>query len=188
MKPIILASQSPRRQELLQLLDLSFTIQTAQVNEDFDNTLKPSDIVMTLAQRKAEAVFNLHPEALVIGADTIVVHHDEILGKPIDKKDAYHMISRLAGDVHSVLTGVCLKTSEKEVTFFKEAKVYFSQLTDEEIEAYINTNEPYDKAGAYGIQGRAAKFIEGIEGDYYTIMGLPVNALYQHLKTFAIYG
>lgn len=184
MKPIILASQSPRRQELLQLLDLPFTIVTSEVNESFDQALPPSEIVMSLAKRKAQAVFNHHPDAIVIGADTIVVHKNEILGKPKDAQEAFAMLKRLANDTHTVLTGVSMISKEKEVTFYRKAEVRFSPLSDEEIDAYIKSGEPFDKAGAYAIQGRAAKFIEWIHGDFYTIVGLPVNALYHYLKKF----
>lgn len=186
MQPIILASTSPRRKELFQLLDLSFTIESAEVDEQYEDHLTPQEIVMTLAERKALAVFDKHPEAIVIGSDTIVVHQNKILGKPLNKQEAFDMLKRLSGDIHSVLTGVSIISQRKKVNFFREALVHFSILSDQEIEGYISTDEPYDKAGGYGIQGRAAKFIESIRGDYYTIMGLPVNALYQHLKEFLI--
>lgn len=181
---IILASTSPRRRELLELLEIPFTTISANVNEDFDPQLLPQEIVMILAERKAQAVFNEHPESIIIGSDTIVVFQKEILGKPSNPQEAFNMLRKLSGNTHSVLTGVSILSPNKKETFYCEAFVRFSQLTDEEIKNYVQTEEPYDKAGGYGIQGKAAKFIEAIQGDYYTIMGLPVNALYQHLKGF----
>ena len=120
-------------------------------------------------------------DELVLGADTVVVLDDKILGKPKDKDDAFNMIKALSGRVHSVFTGVCVVGKGVSMTFSEETKVEFLPLTDDEINAYINTDEPYDKAGAYGIQGLASKFIRGIQGDYFNVVGLPVSRIYEKI-------
>lgn len=122
-------------------------------------------------------------DELVLGADTVVVLDDKILGKPKDKDDAFNMIKALSGRVHSVFTGVCVVGKGVSMTFSEETKVEFLPLTDDEINAYINTDEPYDKAGAYGIQGLASKFIRGIQGDYFNVVGLPVSRIYEKIIT-----
>ena len=177
---IVLASKSPRRSEILKSAGISFTVRVADADETIPDGTKPADAVVFLAARKAMAVTRTDDE-LVLGADTVVVLDDKILGKPKDKEDAYNMIKSLSGRVHSVFTGVCAIGNGLSMTFAEETKVEFYSLSDEEINTYINTDEPYDKAGAYGIQGLASKFIRGIEGDYFNVVGLPMSAIYQKI-------
>lgn len=182
---IILASASPRRRELMSLLELKFKTMVSDVDETIEGALPAYFIAETLSLKKAAAVAkNVSEHALIIGADTIVIKDDKILGKPKDETDAFNMLSDLSGKWHSVISGVTVldNKSAKSESFYVETKVKFSHLTEEEIKAYINTNEPMDKAGAYGIQGIGARFIERIEGDYFNVVGLPVNMLYSVLK------
>ena len=177
---LVLASKSPRRSEILKNAGIDFVVRVADADETIPDGTKPCDAVVFLAAKKAMAVKRADDE-LILGADTVVVLDDEILGKPKDKEDAFNMIKKLSGRVHSVFTGVCAITDGFSMTFAEETKVEFCKLTDDEINAYINTDEPYDKAGAYGIQGLASKFIRGIEGDYFNVVGLPMNAIYQKI-------
>lgn len=177
---LVLASKSPRRSEILKNAGIDFTVRVADADETIPDGTKPQDAVVFLAARKAMAVERADDE-LVLGADTVVVLDDKILGKPQDKDDAFNMIKSLSGRVHSVFTGVCAIGNGVSMTFSEETKVEFLPLTDDEIISYINTNEPYDKAGAYGIQGLASKFIRGIEGDYFNVVGLPINRIYEKI-------
>ncbi len=177
---LVLASKSPRRSEILKNAGIDFTVRVADADETIPDGTKPCDAVVFLAARKAMAVDRAEDE-LILGADTVVVLGDEILGKPKDKDDAFNMIKKLSGRVHSVFTGVCAIGDGFSMTFAEETKVEFYPLTDEEIYTYINTDEPYDKAGAYGIQGIASKFIRGIEGDYFNVVGLPVSSIYKKI-------
>lgn len=177
---LVLASKSPRRSEILKTAGIDFTVRVADADETIPEGTSPEDAVVFLAARKAMAVARAEDET-VLGADTVVVLDSEILGKPKDKNDAFNMIKRLSGRVHSVFTGVCAIGAGLSMTFAEETKVEFYKLTDEEINTYINTDEPYDKAGAYGIQGLASKFIRAIEGDYFNVVGLPVSAIYQKI-------
>ncbi len=179
---LVLASKSPRRSEILKNAGIDFTVRVADADETIPDGTKPQDAVVFLAARKAMAVERAEDE-LVLGADTVVVLDDKILGKPKDKDEAYKMIKSLSGRVHSVFTGVCAIGNGISVTFAEETKVNFMPLIDEEIYTYINTDEPYDKAGAYGIQGLASKFIRGIEGDYFNVVGLPVSRIYEKIIT-----
>ena len=179
---LVLASKSPRRSEILRNAGLDFTVRVADADETIPDGTKPSDAVVFLAARKAMAVERADDE-LVLGADTVVVLDNKILGKPKDRDDAYNMIKSLSGRVHSVFTGVCAIGNGVSVTFAEETKVEFLPLTNEEINAYIDTDEPYDKAGAYGIQGLASKFIRGIEGDYFYVVGLPISRIYEKIIT-----
>lgn len=174
MKKIILASASPRRKELLETAGAEFEICVADVDESIPEGILPADAAQMTAQKKALAVAQSHRDSIVIGADTIVVAADKILGKPKDKADAVEMLSMLSGAEHQVITGVCIACGDKEITFAQVSKVKFYELTAAEIEAYVATNEPMDKAGAYGIQGRGCVLVEKIEGDYFNIVGLPV--------------
>ncbi len=183
-KKIILASGSPRRKELLESLGLDFEVVVLSIDETMKDNVSLNESISDLAYRKADAVFKDNQDSLVIGSDTIVVFDTEILGKPKDKEDARQILSKLSGKVHEVKTAVAILTSNQYEVFVSTTKVKMSQITDEEIETYIETGEPMDKAGAYGIQGYGARFIESIEGDYYTVMGLPINMLYQNLKRF----
>lgn len=185
-KPIILASASPRRQELLKLLDLDFEVIPSKVDEVIDSTMSDGDIVMDLAKQKAQDVAAIYPKKIVLGFDTIVVKDHHILGKPKDDIDAKKMLRVLSNSIHQVLTGVAIYKGGKITTFYETTDVYFKQLTDNEIISYLDTKEPYDKAGAYGIQGKGAKFVTKIVGDYYTVMGVPLHKLYIQLQALSI--
>ena len=182
MKTIILASASPRRKELLEMLGYDFEVIVSEVDETMRPGLTPAGQVKDLAYRKARAVYDQHPEAIVIGADTIVLVDDQILGKPHSEKEAEEMMKLLRGREHLVITGVAILCERKEHHFCEESKVFFDNITNEEIAHYVRTAEPYDKAGGYAIQGWAGRFISRIEGDYYNIVGLPINKLYSKLK------
>lgn len=177
---LVLASKSPRRSEILKNAGIDFTVRVADADETIPEGTKPEDAVVFLAARKAMAVPRENDE-VILGADTVVVLDGNILGKPKDKNDAFNMIKSLSGRVHSVFTGVCAIGDGISLTFAEETKVDFYPLSDEEICDYVNTNEPYDKAGAYGIQGLASKFIRGIEGDYFNVVGLPVSSVYKKI-------
>ncbi len=177
---LVLASKSPRRSVILKNAGIDFTVRVADADETIPDGTRPQDAVVFLAARKAMAVERADDE-VVLGADTIVVLDDKILGKPKDRDDAYNMIKSLSGRVHSVFTGVCAIGDGISISFAEETKVEFYTLTEEEINEYINTSEPYDKAGAYGIQGIASKFIRGIEGDYFNVVGLPVSTVYKKI-------
>ncbi len=177
----ILASQSPRRQELLGLLHLPFTVQVADIDEAMAGD--PYTEVARVSQRKAQAIF-CGPEDLIIAADTIVVCQGEILGKPKDEADARRMLRLLSGRDHQVMTGMTLRTLDKTVTVTEVTDIHFRPLSDREIDDYVATGEPMDKAGSYGIQGGGALFAERLVGDYYNVMGLPVCRLWQILQEF----
>lgn len=177
---LVLASKSPRRSEILCNAGIDFTVRVADADETIPHGTKPEDAVVFLAARKALAVKRADDE-VVLGADTIVVLDDKILGKPKDREDAYNMIKSLSGRVHSVFTGVCAVGDGTSFTFAEETKVEFYPLSDDEINEYISTDEPYDKAGAYGIQGLASKFIRGIVGDYFNVVGLPISSVYKKI-------
>lgn len=182
---IILASASPRRKEILSLLDLPFKTMVSDADETAGPSLPAYFIAESLSLKKAAAVAkNLTNHSLIIGADTIVVLNDNILGKPKDDTDAFNMLKSLSGNWHSVISGVTVldNKSAKSESFYVETKVKFAEITDEEIKNYIKTREPMDKAGAYGIQGKGSKFIEQIQGDYFNVVGLPLHALYSVLK------
>lgn len=185
MKRIILASASPRRKELLEQIGLTFEVTVSNVPEVITKS-EPSEVVEELSAQKAKAAAQAQMKegaAIVIGADTIVCQDGKIMGKPKDKEDAAKMLKRLAGNTHSVFTGVTVIEGGVTVrTFSCETKVRVYPMTEQEIWDYIETGEPMDKAGAYGIQGRFAAWIEGIEGDYNNVVGLPVSALWQVLK------
>lgn len=187
-KQIILASASPRRKELLELMGLEFYIIPSKKEEIITKTL-PDEIVEELAGEKAEEVLNgITGDVIVIGSDTIVVCGGEIMGKPKDEEDAFRMLHKLQGNVHEVYTGVAVfDRSEDKITkdiFSEKTEVTVHSMTDEEIWQYIRSGEPMDKAGAYGIQGRFAVFTKEIRGEYNTVIGLPVAGLYQVLKKY----
>lgn len=185
MRRIVLASASPRRRELLAQIGLEFEVIPGQGEEIITRT-EPKDIVMELAETKAKEIYNGTKDIVVIGADTIVVHNGHIMGKPADKADAEAMLTELCGDTHQVYTGVAFLWQEdgKDLkhTFYACTDVSVYPADVEEIRAYIETGEPMDKAGAYGIQGRFAAWIQGIQGDYSNVVGLPVGRVYQELK------
>ncbi|MBS5702796.1 MAG: septum formation protein Maf [Butyricicoccus pullicaecorum] len=181
MKHIILASASPRRQELLRLITEEFAICPADADETLPDGLPVERQIETLAFRKAEAVFRENPGCTVIGSDTMVVVDGTPLGKPKDAGDARRMLHLLSGRVHEVITGLAVLSPAGNQIGHRTTKVYFRALTGAEIDRYIATGEPLDKAGAYGIQGRGATLITGIEGDYFSVVGLPVELLYTML-------
>ncbi|MCR6111499.1 septum formation inhibitor Maf [Bacillus sp. A301a_S52] len=187
MRSVILASQSPRRRQLLEQVNIPFTVVPSSVEEIVDKTLSPAEIAMSLSKQKADEIFKRHPESVVLGADTIVVAQDSILEKPFDVQEAYDMLQLLSGASHSVVTGVTINSYENTVSFYEETIVHFYALTHEEIELYVESGEPFDKAGAYGIQGLGATLVKKIEGDYFTVVGLPIAKVVQVLKEFQIY-
>ena len=184
MNKVILASQSPRRKELLSLIGIEFDAIPADIDEQIDLNNDLVKEIEKLSYQKAFHVFKDHKAALVIGSDTIVKINNQVLGKPKSYEQAKDMLEILSGKTHEVVTAVTILVDNKVETFSSIAKVTFYQLTPQEIDEYIKTNEPMDKAGAYAIQGLGAKFIKAIEGDYYTIMGLPIGELYHRLKKF----
>ncbi|HBL81674.1 MAG TPA: hypothetical protein DD391_03615 [Clostridiales bacterium] len=185
---IILASGSPRRKELLGAMGLTFSVRTSCADETIEEGLPPFFVVEQLSLLKASSVASIvkseGKEAVIIGADTIVVSEGTILTKPSDEEDAKAILSALAGKWHSVLTGVTVMNTKnaKSESFYVETKVHFIALTQEQIDAYVKTGEPMDKAGAYGIQGRGALFVDKLDGDYFNVVGLPVCKLAQVLK------
>ncbi len=180
---IILASKSPRRRALLEQMGVrDFRIVTPDIDEHMDRDLPPAELVRQISLEKAQAVAaQADPNTVVIAADTVVALDGAVLGKPADKEEAFRMLSLLSGNRHQVYTGLTVLRGEQVFSQWEETAVTFRSLTAEEIEAYIATGEPMDKAGAYGIQGYGALFIEGISGDYYNVMGLPVCRLGQIL-------
>lgn len=182
MKKIILASSSPRRKELLTTAGVEFEIHVREVDESIPVGTLPADAAVMTATKKAKAVAGDFADCIVIGADTIVVCDDKILGKPENSADAARMLRMLSGREHEVITGVCLIKGEEMRSFAKISKVKFYELSDDEINAYVATNEPNDKAGAYGIQGLGCTLVEGIEGDYFNIVGLPVASVVREIN------
>ena len=178
---IILASQSPRRRELMGLLRIPFTVRVADIDETMDAARPAFDEVARISRKKAEAVAR-KPEDVVIAADTVVVCQGQILGKPKNEQDARRMLELLSGREHQVMTGLTVLKGEKCIVCTEVTDILFRPLTNAEIQAYIDTKEPMDKAGAYGIQGGAALFCERMVGDYYNVMGLPVCRLGQALR------
>ena len=175
---IILASQSPRRRELLERMGLPFRIITHDIDEHMERELPPGELVAAISAEKAGAVAaQAGPDAVVIAADTVVALDGAVLGKPADESDAARMLSALSGRTHQVFTGLTVACGADVRTVSEETAVTFRPLTAEEIAAYVRTGEPMDKAGAYGIQGYGALLVEGIRGDYYNVMGLPVCRL-----------
>ena len=181
---IILASKSPRRQQLLQQLGLQFSVRTKDTDEDFSIELKAQEIPVYLSQKKALAFENeLADDELLITADTVVWIDNQVLNKPADEAEALQMLQMLNGNMHQVFTGVCLKTTQKQISFYDETKVWFSKLSDEELKYYINNYRPFDKAGSYGAQDWIGLVgIDKLEGSYFNVMGLPVHKLYSELK------
>jgi septum formation protein len=180
---IILGSKSARRKELMELLGFDFIVEAADTDEDVPNYDNSVDYVRQVTLRKGLSFKNKYPDDLVICADTIVCLDDQILGKPKDIDEARKMMLLLSGNRHIVLTGVFLHYKTYSKVFVERTEVDIAHLELPEIEAYIKTNEPYDKAGGYAIQGYFAKYIKGIKGDYYNVMGLPLCRLYQEIKT-----
>ncbi len=182
LKSIVLASQSPRRRELMLLLNLPFSSENPQIEEELDPSLPLAKAIEKIAIDKAQDVFQRHPHAIVIGSDTVVVVDDVVLGKPQDDEDAIRMLELLSGQTHKVITGVCMISDKQKVVFHSIAKVTFYPLTEAMIKSYVASKLPMDKAGAYGIQDRGTLFIKSISGDYYTIMGLPIAEVSRRLR------
>lgn len=181
MAGLYLASQSPRRTELLTQVGIDHTVVSSsyeEPNEGYDSSI---EMVKAQALGKARCAVGIPKGGIVLGADTIVVLDNEVLGKPQDEADARQMLERLSGRSHSVVTGVALLIKGDEVVFHNETKVYFKELAPFEIESYIASGEPMDKAGAYGIQGKGALWVEKIEGSYTNVVGLPVEHVYDEL-------
>jgi septum formation protein len=183
---IILASKSPRRQQLLSDLGLEFSVRSMDIPEEFPENLGMTEVPVYLAELKAEAFRPLlKNNQLVITADTIVWLDGNVMNKPTDYADGFRMLRNLSGKKHQVITGVCLFTNEKKVSFYALTDVWFKELSDEEIHYYLEHYQPYDKAGAYGIQEWIGYIgIYRIEGSFFNVMGLPVQSVYEHLKNF----
>ena len=182
---VILASQSPRRKELMGLFHIPFTVRVSDADETMDPNAPAAEQVALVSRRKAEAVPR-EAEDVIIAADTIVVCDGEILGKPRDTADASRMLHKLSGRDHQVMTGMTILRGDQVRVCTEITDIHFRDLTDREIDAYIRTGEPMDKAGAYGIQGLGCLLVEGIHGDYYNVMGLPVLRLSRMLARFGI--
>ena len=187
---IILASASPRRREILSRLRIPFTVVVANANEDSE-TRDPVLLVQELALRKGDAVRTrlresgeMHENTLILASDTVVAIDGEILGKPQDEEDARAMLRRLSGKTHKVTSGIALLTDTRAITAYEETEVRFSMLTEAEIDRYVKSGEPMDKAGAYAVQGLASVWIEGLTGDYFNVVGLPVYRLNVTLREF----
>ena len=178
---VILASQSPRRRELLALLQIPFDVEVTGEKEIIPEDACPEQIVMALAEQKAQHVFLRHPNHCVIGADTIVVLDGHILGKPKIAAQAVEYLSALQGKNHYVLTGVCVKTPHGSLTRYESTLVRFRPMTIDEITWYVSTGDPMDKAGAYGVQGLACCFVDSVDGNFFNVVGLPLPLLYSML-------
>ena len=178
---LILASASPRRSELLRTAGFSFTVRSRPVEEVRAPGEGPEDYARRLARAKAEAAWESRDE-IVLGADTIVVLNDRVLEKPADAEEARAMLRMLSGRTHTVITAICLRHAGGEIVDAASTRVHFAELDSTEIDEYVASGEPMDKAGAYGIQGLASKFVDRIEGCYFNVMGLPLPLVYRHLK------
>ena len=181
MKKIILASASPRRQELLSNITRDFTVCPAEADETLPEGLPIEKQIETLAKRKAQTVLEKNEDSIVIGSDTMVVVDSKPLGKLRDKEDAIRMLKMLSGRKHEVITGVAVLCKNKKLVNHRTTKVKFRVLTEHEIESYVETGEPMDKAGAYGIQGLGSVLVDSIDGDYFSVVGLPVSMVYTML-------
>jgi septum formation protein len=182
---LILASKSPRRQELLRSLEVDFEIRTKDVDEDFPEDLDPNLVAEFLAIKKSTAFEELAENELLLTSDTTVICNGKILNKAADYNEAFGMVEMLSGKSHEVITGVCLRTKNQRITFSETTRVTFATLTTAEIDHYIKKYQPFDKAGAYGIQEWIGMIgIEKIEGDFYNVMGLPLHRLYRALTQF----
>mgnify|MGYP002870062031 CR=1 FL=1 len=186
MDKLILASASPRRRELLELIGVPFRVVKSDAPETITKEA-PGEIVMELSARKAEDVAGSVRDGYILGADTIVWAEGRLLGKPADREDAQRMLKMLSGKAHQVFTGVTILVKEhgeeaQKDSFFCRTIVHVHDMTEEEICGYIDTGDPFDKAGSYGIQGPFAAFVDGIEGDYQNVVGLPVSEVYRHLR------
>lgn len=186
MANIVLASGSPRRQELLQRIGITdFTVRVPEADESYDPSMTPEDIVCHISRKKSMAL-NSTPDEIVITADTMVFLDDKRLGKPAGEEDALRMLTALQGRHHTVCTGVTVRQGEHMLTRAASTHVYFRSATQQELRAYIRGGEPMDKAGSYGVQGQGALLVERIDGDFFNVMGLPVLLLSRMLQQFGI--
>jgi septum formation protein len=181
---LILASGSPRRQELLRLITEDFIVHPVDADETLPDGMPVELAASFLADVKARAGAECFPEDIVIGCDTVVISEDEIMGKPKNREEAKRMLQKLSGETHTVMTGTALYLGKQSSVFTTETQVTFYPLSDVEIENYLDTGEPFDKAGAYGIQGRGSLLVREIRGDYFNVVGLPVSALSRALAQF----
>ncbi|MGM8214809.1 Maf family protein [Bacillaceae bacterium W0354] len=186
-KQLILASSSPRRQELLKQVNIPFTIRKPEVDESQIITENPVEKVTQLALLKGRTVPIEHEREVILASDTVVAFNHKIYEKPKTKQDAYEMISSLSGTTHDVLTGVMIRSEEDETVFVEKTEVEFWPLTEDEIMWYVSTNDPYDKAGGYGIQSLGSMLVKQIIGDYFTVMGLPISRVVRELRHFSIF-
>lgn len=182
MQKIILASQSPRRKELMKLINIDFTVISSNIEESIDKSLSIEAGLKKLAYQKAQAIYKLNKDSIVIGSDSIVYQDKQILNKPKSKEEAFKMIKSYSNNSHQVMTTVSIISKDKTKTILSKCEVFFNQISDEEIEEYLKLADYKDKAGAYGIQGLMAKFIKRVEGDYYAVVGFPISRVYQLLK------
>lgn len=183
---IILASESPRRKELFNTLEIPYTVQPSGVDEELEGVYTPAETAIAIADLKATAISAQHPEAIIIAADTTVWINNENLAKPVDVEEAKEFMRKLSGNVHEVITGVTILGPNVSVAFAESTSVKFYELSEEEISAYIATGDPMDKAGGYGIQTMGGLFVEKIEGDYQNVVGLPISRLYRTLMKLGI--
>lgn len=188
MKRFILASNSPRRKELLNNSGYAFEVIPSDCDENTDDNLTPQETVMELARRKAMAVLADNADSVVLGCDTVVASEGRILGKPQDREDAYRMLMALSGKKHIVASGVCIADKDRYECFENTTEVEFNLLSEETVNSYLDTMEFTDKAGGYGIQGFGSVLVKGIKGDYFSVMGLPVSQCAAVLASFGIYG
>ena len=188
MRRIILASASPRRRQLLEQIGLEFEVEPSDYAEDLQTKLQPHELAKELSLKKAQAVAKRYEDAVIIAADTLIVLEDGIMGKPHTEAEAKEILAALNGRPHSVITGFTLLDTKENKRLSKsvETTVYVKRLSPAEIDAYVGTGEPLDKAGAYGIQGLGAVIVERIEGDYFNVIGLPLCALAEGLKSFGV--
>ena len=178
---LILASSSPRRKELLEMVNIPFQVKVSHADETYQDGMEPHEVVMELARIKSTVIAETNRDSVVIGADTIVVMDGDILGKPNNRDEAISMLTRLSGRVHQVYTGVAIITGQDTIVFYEKTDVEFWPLKTQEIEQYVLTGEPFDKAGSYGIQGYGSLLVKRIEGDYFTVVGLPISRLKREL-------
>jgi septum formation protein len=178
---LILASASPRRKELLELLQIPFEVIVSEIEEIVNEQLHPAEMVQSLAHQKAASVAKKNQSSFVIGSDTLVVYEGRMLGKPTDENEAIQMLQMISGKTHEVFTGVSIIHGEHVSSFHEKTSVTFFPLSDREIEEYVSSGEPMDKAGAYGIQGYGALLVNSIHGDFYSVVGLPVARTYREL-------
>jgi len=182
---LVLASNSPRRKEILTAAGIPFVVRIPSTIELIAPGEAPAAYVQRLAEEKAVSV-PLSPGEVILGADTTVVVDQHILEKPLDAADARRMLSLLSGREHQVLTGICLRSETRKIVDLATTRVRFVQLSDAELDAYVDSGEPMDKAGAYAIQGRASKFIDRVDGCYFNVVGLPIALVYRHLKNLTV--